>query len=443
MSFLKYVASILALLTVSSPLISQPADSISTIAYPFGVIDTIIIAGNQKTKSYVILDEMTLHPGDTATWEAMEFDKNRIYSLQLFNRVEMFYDSLQGLRFLYVEVHERWYLIPVPLFGFRDGDPKRPYYGGGLLHNNFAGKNQRLFGSIVFGHNPSLNLSFSDPLLDRPMNLYFSGSASYSRIRNKSKAASAVTGDFDELHYDVNATIGRRFSLYETAGINIGYQIVKIDEYRPGRTISPGGKDNYIYAQVNYSYDTRDLREYPSRGNSFSVYARKYGLGTSKLDFARFGTDIRTYRPLPFDLTFAARVHGVLTSGGATPTYQHLFFGYGERIRGYFKTVFEGENMLGSVVELRYPLLKPRMIHFTALPIPAEFAVWRFGISLAIFAETGTTWFRGQKVQLESFHSGYGGGLDFLLPYSVVIRTHYAFSDYGDGQFVLDLRGAF
>jgi len=410
---------------------------------PLGIIDTVIVSGNEKTKAYVILDEMTLKPGEVATWGAMEYDKNRIYSLGLFNRVEMFYDSLDGLRFLFVDVHERWYLIPVPVFGFRDGDPKRPYYGAGILHNNFRGHNQKVYASMVFGYNPSLDLFFSDPQLSREHNLYFSGNLSFSRVRNRSKVESSITGDFDEKHYDVNTTLGKRFSLYETGGVNVGYHVVDVGSFLPGRTVSASGTDRYIYGRVNYTYDSRDLREYASQGRMMSLYAIKYGFGTSEVNFARFGGDVRGYFPLPLDVTLATRVHGTIVSGGLIPTYSRIFFGYGERIRGHYSTVFEGENMFGTSVELRYPILPSRTINFTALPIPQEFTVWRFGIGLAVFGDAGTVWFRGAKPGLRSFASGYGAGLDFLLPYSAVLRTSYARNERGKGQFILDLRGAF
>lgn len=408
----------------------------------FGVVDTVFVSGNEKTKNYVILDEMTIRPGSTATLESIEYDRNRIYSLGLFNRVDMSYDSIAGSRILFVDVSERWYLIPVPLFGFRDGDPKRPFYGAGILHNNFAGRNQKLFASIVFGYNPSLSLFFSDPQIDRKNNLFMSGSLSYSRVRNKSEIASAISGDFDEKHFDADITLGKRFSLYESAGFKLGYQIVQIDQYRPGRTVSSTGKDAFITGTLSYSYDSRDLREYAASGRFTSFYLHKYGFGTSDVNFARFGGDMRGYLPLPGDFTFASRIHGTIVSGGVIPTYNHAYFGYGERIRGYFKTVFEGENMLGTSVELRWPLLKARTIYFSAIPLPPEFSVWRIGVSLAIFADAGTTWFRGEKLRLGSFASGYGGGVHFLLPYSTVLRTEYAFNEYGKGQFIFDLRAS-
>lgn len=421
-------------------LTAQTPDSLRTVS--FGIVDTIFVSGNTKTKEYVILDEMTIRPGGTATLEAIEYDRSRIYSLGLFNRVDMAYDSVGGSRILFVDVSERWYLIPVPLFGFRDGDPKRPFYGAGILHNNFAGRNQKLFASIVFGYNPSLSLFFSHPQIDRQNNLFMSGSLSYSRVRNKSEVASAVSGDFDEKHFDADVTFGKRFSLYESAGLRLGYQIVQVDQYRTGRTVSSDGTDAFISGTLSYSYDSRDLKEYAASGRFMSFYINKYGFGTSEVNFARIGGDMRGYAALPGDFTLASRIHGTVVSGGFIPTYNHTYFGYGERIRGYFKTVFEGENMLGTSVELRWPLLKARTIYFTAIPLPPEFSIWRIGISLAIFADAGTTWFRGEILSFRSFASGYGGGIHFLLPYSTVLRTEYAFNEYGKGQFIFDLRAS-
>ena len=408
-----------------------------------GMIDTVVIIGNEKTKSYVILDEMVLRPGIEVSEQSLEYDRNRIYSLGLFNRVDLRCDSLDGRHFLHVDVSERWYIIPLPVFGFAEGDVNKPYYGGGLLHNNFRGRNQKLFGLVTFGYNPSLNLSFHDPQIDRENNLYFSVNLSFARVRNKSEIESAVSGDFNERHYSIGATLGKRLSLYQTAGLSVGYQVVQIDEYRPGRTVSPDGRDHFLFAGISYSYDSRDLREYASTGRFLLLAVTKYGFGESRLSFTRFNLDTRMYVPLPLDLTFATRVHGTVVSGSFIPTYARAYFGYGERIRGYYRTVLEGEDMLGASVELRYHLLKPRTIHFTAIPLPPEFSIWRFGISLALFGDTGVTWFRGDPLQLTDFSSGYGGGIHFLLPYSAVIRTEYAWNELSQGQFILGIKTSF
>ena len=92
------------------------------------------------------------------------------------------------------------------------------------------------------------------------------------------------------------------------------------------------------------------------------------------------------------------------------------------------------EDLATASLELRFTLLRPRVFQLTGTPIPDEFAVWRFGISLALFADAGTTWFRGESSLPESFLSGYGGGIHFLLPYGIVARIEYAFNNYGKGS---------
>ncbi len=438
----QYLEPLLLLSILLCPALeAQQADTRSADA-PLGVIDTVLISGNAKTKDYVILNEMTMRQGGVATYGGINFDRSRIYSLGLFTRVDIQYDSLGSVHFLLVDVGERWYLIPFPIFGFRDGDPKRPYYGAGVLHNNVGGRNQKLYGSFSLGDNPSLNFSFLDPLFDHEYRLYAGGALSFNRVQNRSAIESALTGQFQEYHYNINGTLGKRLSLYQTLGVNLGYQIVSVSQYREGRTVSADGTDRYIYSTINYTYDSRDLAEYPSRGTLIGFGITKNGFGESSVNYTRYSADLRQFVPLPLGFTFGARAQSSVVSGGAVPTYGHAYFGYGERIRGYFKTVFEGEDILGSTIELRYPVFGPNTYNIQSLPLPPEFTVWRFGISLAIFADAGTTWYRGEKLTFNSFHSGYGGGIHFLLPYGYVVRVEYAWNDYRQGQVVFDLRGS-
>jgi outer membrane protein assembly factor BamA len=408
-----------------------------------GPVDSIVISGNTHTRAYVILNEMSITAGQQFTPEMIEFDRNRIYSLGLFTSVDLYLDTLDARSILRVLVNERWHIFPVPLFGFRDGDVKRAYYGAGLYHHNFQGRNQKLFGSVVFGADPSAQVSFSEPLIDHENRLSFGAQLSFSRARNRSEQEAALSGTFDELHYDGNVSTGRRFDLYQYAGVNAGYRMVEISSYRPTRTVSTTGTDRYIYASAFYFYDSRDLAEYPMKGNYVSWYFTKFGFGTSEVNFSRVGLDLRKYIPLPLSVTLAIRLNGAMMAGGEIPTYAHLYLGYGDRVRGYFSTVFEGEHLFCASMELRYPLLPARVFRINNPFLPDEFSIWRFGISLALFADAGTTWYRQQRVPLESIASGYGGGIDFMLPYGLVIRTDYAWNNYGKGQFILDFRRAF
>ncbi len=425
-----------------SPLLLQAQDRppMQDLTRVLGIADTVIVAGNTSTEAYVILNEMTLKPGRAVTQEAMDYDRDRIYSLGLFTRVEITYDSLAGMRFLFVDVGERWHLVPIPIFGFRDGDPKKIYFGGGILHNNLRGRNQKLLAYLTLGYDPSLALAYSDPLFDHENRLSFSASLSYNRIRNRSELDAELRGEFDENHYSASVGLGKRFSLYQSASVSVGYKLVHVSEYQPGRTVSTDGKDSFVHITLGYTHDSRDLFEYPTQGTFLQLFVTKQGLGFGPVNSARYGVDVRTYSSLPLRLTLVLRFKGSLVSGGEVPTYAHAYFGYTERIRGYFYTVLQGEDIVGGTVEVRYPLFPARTYHVTFIPLPPEFAYWRFGIGLALFGDTGTTWFRGERLTWSSLYSGFGGGLDLLLPYGLVVRLAYGWNDHLRGEFILDLR---
>ncbi len=440
---MRYFPALSIILALSlSPATAQVQERHFAPDAPLGILDTVIIAGNAKTKTYVILNEMALHRGDTVTAEAIEYDRNRIYSLGLFTRVDISYDSLEATRFLFVDVNERWYWLPLLNFGFRDGDPKRIFGGAGIQHENVGGRNQKFRTSIIIGSDPSAGIAFADPLLIHDERIFFSTALSFSRVRNKSELEIARTGSFDEFHYDVNATFGKRFTLTQVAGITLGFQQVEVSTWWPGRTVSASGKDRFLYATASYIFDSRDLFEYPTRGAYTAFYVTKAGFGESAVDYTRFGADMRGYLALPLGFTLATRLQGNAVAGGEVPTYGHQYFGYSERIRGWFSTVLEGEDQAGGTVELRHFLVPPRVYRMGMLPIPEEFAVWRFGLAVALFANTGAVWNRGDRIGTGALYSGYGGGLDFLLPYSWVVRLEYGWNQYGKREFILDLQGA-
>jgi hypothetical protein len=262
----------------------------------------------------------------------------------------------------------------------------------------------------------------------------------YARIRNRSVIEASQGGQYDEIHYEGLGTFGKRFTLYTSVMAKAGFSVVKASPYAPGRTNDPDGVDSYLNLTAIFLRDSRDLAEYPLKGMYTEVYAAKYGFGESVVNFARYGVDFRRYFDPSEAVTVVTRLFGSVVSGGTVPPYARAYFGYGERIRGYFETVFEGDNQAGATVELRFPILRPRYYHFTVVDLPPEFAFWRIGLILSLFGDTGTAWFRGTPLTWQSFATGYGGGLDLVLPYSLIVRAAYALNDVGRGQFILDLR---
>ncbi len=435
-----YNATFLFFLLAS--LLAQDSLSVpGSVARPV-TIDRIVIRGNNVTKDYVILREMSLKPGDTLRLKEVEFDRNRIYSLGLFNRVEFSYEVTDDQATVYVDVNERWYVFPFLVIGVKDRDWKKFYYGLGLLHYNFRGRNEKISGAFALGYDPYVSLRYRNPLLSLESNLFSDIKLFYSRIRNKSLVSQHEGPNFDENHYGLDGTIGKRFDLFRSVSLSLGYQVLTVSENQAGRTLSPSGRDAFLSGTLAFIHDSRDLTEYPSRGTFLWLWIRKNGFGGGPVDYYRATADVRKFIPSGGGIILAARLLGSFVGGGAVPNYGHVYFGYEERIRGHFSEVFEGENLFGVTAEVRVPILPARFFRVKAVPVK-EFGLWRFGVYGTIFGDVGKVWYRDEALTLRNQVKGYGAGLNFLLPYSAVLRAEYALNETRRGQFILDISSSF
>jgi outer membrane protein assembly factor BamA len=406
------------------------------------ILDSIIIVGNTHTKDYVIQAEISLHQGVQFTPALLEYEQNRIYSLGLFNRVQIHILPKQEKKAdLVIEVHERWYIFPFPVIGIRDRDWNKLYYGAGLLHSNFRGRNEKLFGMVVLGYDPAVEVSYRTPYLSLDGGYLGEVRFAYQKVHNRSVTAIDSTNNFNERHINGTLSIGKRFDTKQTVWLTIGFESVDVSEYQNGRTIASSGKDQYPFLGASYTLDSRDLIEYPSTGTFIKFSVKKYGFPSNNLDFVRYATDIRKYIPLVSNFTLTGRLFSDIVAAGITPTYNRVYLGYSERIRGHFKEVREGENLFGLSTELHYPFFQPVYVKLDFLP--TEFSILRFGIVAAAFADAGTVWFRHHPFALDTFTKGYGCGIHFLLPYSMILRTDYAWNESRQGEFILDLGTSF
>ena len=108
---MKFPGVLLFLLIQTISFSQENADTLLTVR-------EILIEGNETTKDFVVLREMKLKPGEKITAEALEHDQGRIYSLQLFNKVELEVKPEGTEAVVIVHVSERWYFSPIPFSAF-------------------------------------------------------------------------------------------------------------------------------------------------------------------------------------------------------------------------------------------------------------------------------------------------------------------------------------
>ena len=402
------------------------------------IVRAIEVRGNETTVDRVILREMALQVGDTLTQAAIDDDEHHIYNLGLFNKVDITYTAEEKAATVYVTVSERWYIFPYPVFGFRYRDIKKIFYGAGIVHQNFRGRNEKLSCSFALGYDQWVSLVYQNPKLTDGDDVFFRLQAGYQNLHSLSE----VGGEYLQKNSFLSLSLGERFGLYQTLVGTLGYEVWQVSDPLLGRSLSPSGRDAFPTFGVRYTYDSRDVREYATDGSFAALSVMKSGFGGTDVDILTYGFDLRTFIPVWQDAALGFRSFGSFTVGGSVPTYRHVFYGYDERLRGYFSEVMEGEDILGGNVELRIPIFSPRYIQADIIPIP-QFNTLRYGLYLGIFADVGQTWYRNQSPWNRQFLSGYGAGLQFILPYGVVVRPEFALNNAGVGEFFIDFGASF
>ncbi len=398
----------------------------------------IIIEGNKTTKSFVILRELPFKPGDTVTTRELEYGRERVYNTGLFTKVIFQREPAGGTKInLLIYVEERWYIWPYPVLGFRDRDWKRFYAGAGITHLNFQGEDERIAAMFALGYDPFGGISFYDPYFgpDRQYTLLLDGS--YSHGRNAGVQPGNASGQFDDAFGNMQIQVGRRFGIYSILTLATSYNYAARYADTTDLVLSPTGTDVFASLKLAYVYDSRNYRAFATEGGYFALSLQKYGLGESLVNFGRVAFDARDFMSLSDIFTLATRLHGNFAEGPRIPPYNRVFFGYGERIRGMFNTVSEGESLVGANIELRIPLIRKMYIDLAGLPF-RQFISNRIGLYWSFFADAGETTGRHLHFNAAGALYGYGGGLSLLLPYDAVIQADYARGSDKHWEFVLD-----
>lgn len=398
-------------------------------------VDSIIIYGNKITESDVILQELTFKPGDNVTQKVLAYNRERVFSLGLFTNVNIFPIFRDTLTFIVINVKESWYIWPVPFVDIKDNTIKRTTYGLDLQFKNFRGKNESLRFVAGFGYDPSFGFSYYRPWLVRKENIFLSADLFYKHPVNKSVAAQSLYGEsFYYTIYTGSLMIGRRFDPFNTAGVWAGYDYVESPRFVPAISASESRIDRVFRAGISYTFDSRDLKQFPDSGFYAALSFEQKGFGMNHINYSAAKLDFRSYYRLIGDLSAKWRFASRLTFGPGVPYYDYSLIGSGEKIRGHFNEIIEGHHFYLASVELKYPIIKEWNFSIKVPLIPRQLTSYRIAIFSNVFGDAGAVQQRNAKLSLRDFNSGYGAGLIFLLlPYNIV-RLEYALNELRKGE---------
>ncbi len=425
---------------------SIPGTSLNNNAEDKFVVDSISIQGNDITNNEIILRELTFKIGDTVNTKILAYNAERIYSLGIFTKVRLYHDPLSYTKnVVQILVNESWYIYPIPLAELKDRDWKKLSYGFDVVIQNFRGRNETLRARALFGYDPSLSLSYSNPYFIWKNNISLELNLAYHDTRNISSIAKYLYGgDFNQKFIGAGIGVGKRLGLFQKVAISLNYNYIQSPTYIKGISASNDRIDRLFSVGASYSFDTRDLRQFAREGILGSANFEFKGLGIDNINYQIASIDFREYRKLFGELGAKWRLASRFTMGKLVPFYDYSYLGYSERIRGHFFDESEGNNLYLASLEFNYPVVKDFNISLDFVPIiPKQLLSYRVALYLQMFGDTGATQFKGYPISIKDFQSGYGMGLTLLiLPYNIV-RFEVAFDEHFRSEFIFDIGASF
>ncbi len=436
---LKIYPLIIFLIFIRINVIASDAD---TLVIPQGssvVIDSIEIRGNDITEEFIILREMTVSAGDRVDNEIIEFNSERIYSLGLFNFVNLHVEQKGELNVLVIDVDEGWYIWPLPFLIIREKDLSKATFGLNLVLKNFRGRNETIQATAGFGYDPFFLVGYSNPLINEEYDINMSVSAAYQSASNKSPYAAFVYGGgFDYKAVAALLNFGKRINKFNNITAIFGYNYVEAPSTLLNETMASNSPiDRYGSVGATYAFDTRDLAQFPGKGLLlYGEYLYK-GIVDPEISYNVMTLAYRQYEPLLDTFISKWRLDYRHTFGRKVPSYDYSFLGHNTYIRGYRNNVREGHNLIIGSFQVDYPVLKEWDLSIKLPFVPQRITSTRIGISINLFVDSGITYFNGDSIDFNNFDTGWGVGIKLLfLPYNA-FRFEYAFNELGQGEFLI------
>ena len=439
-------------------------------------VNRILIVGNKVTLDRIILRELTLKPADTINSrllpQVLLKDKNKIYNLRLFNTVELRPILLSSNKVdLLIEVTERWYTFPVPIFELSDRnfnewwqnynhDIRRFNYGLRLYKYNFRGRNETLRLTAQFGFSKRFDLTYQIPNLDKNQKQGLAFIFSFAQPKN----LSYFTDDHKLLFLKsqkvlrkselVGVTYSYRKSFYETHNVGLEYRNSEIADTIA--ILNPNyygnGDTRQQFEAISYSFtsDHRDVMAYPLKGQQSNIYMKKIGLGlSSTVDQFEINLTRARYLDLKNGNYLSNFTSLYLSTPQSQPYALYNAIGYRKQfLRGYEVFLIEGSRFFMNKTTLKKRIFT-RGWHLANMP-GDQFSYFPLSIYIKAYADVGyvENFTRYQELLINNslsnrFLIGAGGGIDVVTFYDTVLRFEYSFTREGQHGFFFNIKKEF
>lgn len=414
----------------------DPKTGVLTVPILVSRVESVVITGNRKTKSWALLREMKTQPGKVFNVKVLKDDIMRIYNLDILEDIKP-YQITPGAEIGMVKitipvVEKKTGLVSI---GFGYSSRQRLVGQARLAETNFRGRAQGVNllwqqgTSEAVGGSASEELGFYEPWIDKKHTSLSVNAYNKLLYRFSSGIFSSTSfsndQNYSERHQGGDIALSRPLTEKTRLYVGTRYEDVTTDEsllsglgeYAPlvMQGIVAAGSVRLVHNTRDFdldpaagAYDGISVEYGTVNGSMFVSNSPDPGSGFSETPFDgpfnKASVDIRRYfskggpklTPQEKRVTLAFRLRAGISSG-KLPFFEQFFVGGAESLRGYQEDRFWGDNMLMASVELRKPIAQ--------------------SISGVLFADYGDAWagnpafFITQLPQSQTFQGNLGVGV--------------------------------
>lgn len=436
----------------------HPSNAFDTsVKSPLLLVADIAIAGNKKTKEYIIQREIPFKQGDYILKKDLEakllLAKQQIINTSLFVYVDVYVVSQAGeLVFIKVDVKERWYLFPLPYFKLVDRNfnqwwvaehhsLKRVNYGLKFMQNNFSGRNDILNVFLINGYNTQVDLQYVQPFADRALKRGFNVRFLYSQqheMNYGSEFNKQVFYKLNDSHTRKTVRADAAFLYRPAIKTRHSFKISLVHEEVADSVITlnphyfPYGAKKVTFPEVSYSvqYFGVDNIAYPLNGVAIDGSVLQRGFN-KQMQMTQFEFHSSYSHPFIGNTNIQFQAAGLIRFPFNQPFYNQQLFGYGDIfLRGLEYYVVDGvAGVVARATERKHVgtlVFKPKVGKRQYAPVPFRFFVKAFtDVGYGYNSKPANSILNNRLLHT------WGAGLDIATLYDAVFKFEYSFNQLG------------
>ncbi|MFC2084136.1 patatin-like phospholipase family protein [Bacteroidota bacterium] len=376
------------------------------IAVSEGIIDEILIEGNKKTSSSVILREFPLKEGEPFLYKNFELGLENLRTTNLFNELDVSITQELNKNVLKIKLIEK--LSAVMRFGLKTDNENFTQLSLDLREENLFGTGTELGTFLLLG--PRKRIISLEHQASRIFDTYLTykikgfyllddiNTYSFDPESSNNRFSRSKSGEYRQKHYGVSVGIGTQV---EKFGNLIAEGIYQIDELenRDDDPISPY-RDNFALLRFSILIDSQNKIPYPTDGFFINgYYETSQQILGSDLSYTKFEFLYKYIFTLE-GLHTLSMIFNIGFGDETLPLAQHFSFGGQNSFYGYREYDFRGRQIFRSSVE--YQLFLPFQIFFDTY--------------LRARYDLGSIWSESEQIKFKDLRHGIGATLSLDTP---------------------------